>query len=138
MEKYNKADLKFVTIIKDAKSSDFLGYDFVIVEDNGILCTSVLDPEKTYVFHDASSEEYRPTGVTFAEYHEWSLSADCIVVDNGIFIDRNNSEFITRKDLLRWVEETHNSKQLYFLNYQPTEKKGEKTKKYGDKRTFTS
>lgn len=136
MNKYKKADLKLVTLIERAENPIFLGYDIVMVEDNGLLCTSILDPEKTYVYYDVKRGSKRPTGVTFAEHRDWTLDVVDIYLKEGLFSNKNKSEYIREKDLLRWVKEKHESGQLYFINYQPTEKKGEKTKKYGDKRTF--
>lgn len=145
MKMYKKSDLKLVTLIERAENPILLGYDIVMVEDNGLLCTSILDPEKTYVYYDVKPGSKRPTGVTFAEHRDWDfdivdiyLKEGLFSLIEGLFSNKSKSEYISEKDLLRWVKEAHESEKFYFINYQPTEKKGEKTKKYGDKWTFTS
>ena len=138
MKMYKKSDLKLVTLIERAENPIILGYDIVMVQDNGLLCTSILDPEKTYVYYDVKPGSKRPAGVTFAEHRDWIFDIVDIYLKEGLFSNKTKSKYIREKDLLRWVKEKHESEQFYFINYQPTEKKGEKTKKYGDKRTFTS
>lgn len=138
MKKYKKSDLKLVTLIERAEDPIILGYDIVMVEDNGLLCTSILDPEKTYAYYDVKPGSKRPTDVTFAEHRYWNFDIVDIYLKERLFSKKNKSEYICEKDLLRWVKEEHESERLYFINYQPTEKKGEKTKKYGNKWPFAS
>lgn len=138
MKKYKKSDLKLVTLIERAENPIILGYDIVMVEDNGLFCTSILDPEKTCVYYDVKPGSKRPTDVTFAEHHDWDFDIVDIYLKERLFSKKNKSEYICEKDLLRWVKEEHESERLYFINYQPTEKKGEKTKKYGNKWPFAN